>query len=170
MLTYLTIRAAHVLFGAVWVGVAVFRAWWLLPMAKDLGPDAEKVSSSLQRRGYIAAAHAIGMISVLSGLWLYWRYTGGFSTEGSSTHAAMVFGSGGVLAILAIFVEALLVGRSMRRARTMARDAAATASEHDRRRLGAGVEILHDRAVVGSRVAAVLLALTIVLMAVANYL
>ena len=170
MLTYLTIRAVHVLAGALWFGFAVFSAWWLIPMAKDLGPHGPQVGASLQRRGYIAAVPIIAMVGILSGVWLYWRYTGGFSPEGSRTPAAMAFGTGGILAILALLIGGLLISRSMARATAMASQAAGAGSENDRRRLLAGAEALRNRAGVGAQIVAVLLAVTVILMSIAHYL
>ena len=50
-------------------------------------------------------------LAILSGFWLYWRYTGGFSPEGSRTHAAMAFGTGGIIAVLAFLIGALMISR-----------------------------------------------------------
>src|SRR5262245_55431286 len=135
MIAYLTVRAIHVLAGGLWVGFAVFSAWWLIPLAQDLGPDAARVTSSLKRRGYIVAVPVIALIGILSGLWLYWRYTAGFSSEVSRTASAMTFGTGGMLAILAFLVGIIVVRPAMVRSTAMARDAATATSDSDRRRL-----------------------------------
>jgi hypothetical protein len=169
MSTYLVIRALHVLTGALWVGVAVFSAWWLVPLAKDLGPDAGKVTASLQRRGYIVAVPVIALTGILSGLWLYWRFTGGFSPDASRTPAAMIFGTGGMLAILAFLVGVIVIRPAMARATAMAREAAGSTNENDRRRLMAAAEALRGRAGTAGSLVAVLLVLTVILMSIAHY-
>jgi len=167
---YLIIRALHVLCGALWVGIAVMSAVWLVPMTGDLGPDAAKVGASLQKRGYMIAIPAIAVTAILSGIWLYWRYTGGFSPEGSRTHAAMAFGTGGILAVLSLLVGVLLISRSMMKATALFSEAAASTNENDKRRLGAAGQRYRQRAGAAGRVVAALLVTTIVLMSIAHYL
>ena len=35
------------------------------------------------------------MLTLVSGLVLYWRFTGGFDPSGAATHAGLAFGFGG---------------------------------------------------------------------------
>lgn len=169
MTTYLTIRALHVLFGALWTGIAVFSALWLMPLAQDLGPDAQKMAQSLQRRGYIVAVPVIAIAAILSGIWLYWRYTGGFSAEASRTPSAMAFGTGGVLAILSLLIGGMFISRNMVRATALSRSAA-TAPDGERAAMIGAAAGLRRRATAATRLVAFLLATTVVLMSVAHYL
>ena len=71
-----TVRFLHVFAGALWVGMAIFSAFFLMPAMKEVGPDGGKVMAALERRGLVAFIPIVVSISILSGLWLYWRYTG----------------------------------------------------------------------------------------------
>jgi hypothetical protein len=167
---YLTLRALHVLCGAIWVGAAVLSALWLVPMTADLGPDAAKVGASLKRRGYLVAIPVFAMTAILTGVWLYWRYTGGFSPEVSRTPAAMAFGTGGVLAVLAFLIGMLTISRSMMRATALMQQAISASDENDKRRLMTAAAGLRGRAAAGGRTVATLVVITIVLMSIAHYL
>lgn len=169
MTIYLSIRTLHILCGALWVGFAVFGALWLMPMAQDLGPDAAKVGQSLQRRGYMAAIPIVSLVAILSGVWLYWRVTGGFEPAASATPAAMAFGTGGVLAILSWVIGVLFIGRGMANAGAIAIKAA-SATEAERHRMLAEATALRTRALIINRLVAAMLVITIVLMSVAHYL
>jgi len=48
----------------------------------------------------------------LTGLYLLWRFTGGFDPSVAATHAGIVFGTGGVAGILAGVIGGAVVGRS----------------------------------------------------------
>jgi hypothetical protein len=165
---YITIRALHVLLGALWFGFAAFAAFLLMPAMEGAGPGAAKVAEGLDRRGLVAAMGALAGLTILSGLWLYWRYTAGFNPVISRTHAGMAFGLGGVLGIIAAILGGSVVGRSMKRAAAIAASAAA-APEADRARLLGEAAALRARAHTAGKLVAILLAITIILMATAAY-
>ena len=167
MTLYLSVRVLHVLSGAIWVGVAVFGAFFLLPAVKDVGPDGGKVMGALQRRGFVAFIPIIATLTVLSGLWLYWRYTAGFNPEISRTHAGMTFGIGGLLGITAAITAIGIVSRAMARAMKLSQAAAGMTDAHARNEALATAQRLRERGQIGARVVAVLLILTISLMAIA---
>ena len=129
-----------------------------------------KVGASLKRRGYLVAVPVIAVTAILSGFWLYWRYTGGFSPEGSRTPAAMAFGTGGILALIAFLIGMLVISRSMMKAMALTEQVMASSNENDKRRLMGVAGGLRARAAVAGRIVAVLVVITIVLMSIAHYL
>jgi hypothetical protein len=167
--TYLVIRALHILVGAIWLGTAVFAAWFLMPAVAEAGPGGAQVMAGIQRRGWIVAVPILAIVSIVSGLWLYWRYTGGFSPELSASHAGMTFGLGGAFAILAAIVGAT-IGRNLVRANTLTAEAASATDEAARGALLARAQGLRRRAQAAARVVAVLLLVTITLMSVAAFI
>src|SRR5437763_9946864 len=48
---YLSVRALHVLFGAIWLGMAVFASFFVMPAIQEAGPEGGKVMAILMRRG-----------------------------------------------------------------------------------------------------------------------
>jgi hypothetical protein len=139
-------------------------------MTGDLGPDGGKVAISLKRRGYLVAIPVIAVTAILTGVWLYWRFTAGFSPEVSRTPGAMAFGTGGILAILSFLIGMLMISRSMMRATALMQQAMASSDDHDKRRLMAAAAGFRGRAAVGGRVVAMLVVITIVLMSIGHYL
>src|SRR5262245_8461707 len=93
---FLLIRATHVLLAALWVGTAVFTTFYLMPALQESGPAAGPVMGALMRRKIHAFIASIGGTTVLTGLYLYYRFTGGFDPALSGSMGARVFGAGGV--------------------------------------------------------------------------
>jgi hypothetical protein len=165
---YLTIRALHVLLGALWLGFTVLMAYFLMPAMEDAGPAGAKVAAGLERHRLMVAFGAISGLTVLSGIWLYWRYTAGFNPAISRSHAGMAFGLGGVLGIIAAILGGSVVGRSMKRAGALAATAA-SAPEADRGPLLSQAAALRARARATAKLLSILLSITIILMATAAY-
>lgn len=162
---YLVIRFLHVLAGAMWVGMAVFSAFFLMPAVKELGPDGGKVMAAMERRGVVVLIPVIVSISILSGIWLYWRYTGGFSPEISRSHAGIAFGTGGAIAIVAAIIGIAVVSRSLAKATALSKQAM-TMPETGRAAAMATVQQLRARGMSAARVVAVLVIIVIGLMSV----
>jgi uncharacterized membrane protein len=112
---YLLTRVVHVLLAAVWVGLLAFIALFLLPALKDTGAGSTAVLTAMVRRRITAVTATLGGITVLTGLWLYWRVTGGFDPALAGAMPARVFGTGGVAGIVALILDGALVSRSLKK-------------------------------------------------------
>lgn len=167
---YLTFRTLHILSAALWIGMTFTSSMFLIPAAASLGKDADKLGAALQRLGFVIAMPVIATLTVLTGAWLYWRFTGGFSAEASHTHSAMSLGAGAAFAITAYLIGALVVGRSMTRANDLAAQAAKATGESDRARLLSTAQALRRRAAVSAKIVFGLQLITLVLMSIANYI
>jgi len=164
---YLTMRVLHVLCGAIWVGMAAFGAFFLMPAVHEAGPEGGKVTAALERRGLVAFIPIMAVITVVSGFWLYWRYTGGLSPEISRTHAGLTFGVGGVLGLAAAILGAGVVSPAMARAGRLSREAAGLTDAAARTSTLAAAQQARQRGQTGARFVAVLLIVTVSLMSVA---
>jgi hypothetical protein len=112
---FLSMRAVHVLLAATWVGATVFTSFLLMPVIEGAGPSGGQIMQGLERRGMTAFFAAMGGTTVLTGIYLYWHFTGGFDPEVSRTHAGMAFGIGGVAGLLAVIIGGSVIGRSSRK-------------------------------------------------------
>jgi hypothetical protein len=112
---FLSLRVVHVLLAAVWVGATVFTSILLMPVIESSGPSGGQIMQSLERKGMTAFFGAMGGITVLTGIYLYWRFTGGFDPEISRSHAGMAFGIGGVAGLIAVIIGGSVIGRSSRK-------------------------------------------------------
>lgn len=166
---YLTTRVLHVVSGAFWMGAIVFVAFYLMPAVSEAGPDAAKVMVGLVRRHYFNVVPIVALVNVISGFWLYWRFTGGFDRALSGTPGAMVFGTGGILAVIALHIGLLSLRRNVLRAMKLTGQAAQTTDAADKAALVARAGALRLRAAKAAPIVAVLLIVTTALMALGHY-
>lgn len=168
--SYLIIRVIHVICGAAWLGSVLFTAWVLMPAMAQAGPDAAKVGAQIDKRGMHAFMGIVSGLAVLSGIYLYWHYTAGFSPEISRSHGGMAFGFGGFVAIAALVIGASGVGRSMKKAAALALQAVAATDQAQRQQLLGQAAGLRARAMTLARAVSILLLITIALMSVALFI
>jgi uncharacterized membrane protein len=114
-LIYLLARVLHVLLAAIWVGLLAFVALFLLPALRDTGAAGGSVVTALVRRRLPAVNAMLGGITILTGFWLYWRFTGGFDPALAGSMPARVFGTGGLAGMIALALDGALVGRNLKK-------------------------------------------------------
>jgi len=168
-IVFIAVRVLHVLCAALWLGASVFGSVFLLPVLQQAGPNAAMVMAGLARRGLASFMSGVGGVTVLSGLWLYWRFTDGFDPGLSASMAGRVFGTGGLLGIAAAVIGGSIVGRSAQSATTLGAKAAGLPEGAERAALLAEIQRLRLRMVKFGDVVTVLLVVAIVLMAMGHY-
>lgn len=112
---FLLLRAVHVLFAAVWLGMTAFVGIFLMPSMQEAGPGAGPVMAGIMRRKFPVVMASLGGTVVLTGIYLYWRFTGGFDPALSSSRSAMVFGTGGTAGLLAFIIGGSMVARNAKK-------------------------------------------------------
>src|SRR5262245_61388268 len=152
---FLTLRAAHVLIGAVWIGAVAITTLFVMPALEDAGPGGAPVVSALTRRKIHVFMASIGGMTVLTGIYLYYRFTGGFDPALSATRAAMVFGTGGIAGFIALILGGAVVSRSVKKMAELG-DRLASAPQGERAAIVADMAAARSRAATASRVILVL--------------
>jgi uncharacterized membrane protein len=109
---FLALRATHVLCAAVWIGSTAYISLLLTPAVEDAGPAGGQIMMRLDRRGLHTYMAIVSLTTLASGLFLLWRFTGGFDPATVATHAGIAFGIGGASGVLAGVIGATVVGRS----------------------------------------------------------
>jgi uncharacterized membrane protein len=165
---FLLIRAAHVLVAAIWLGATFLLSFVVLPSLQDIGPAAAPMMGALMRRKLPAFMASMGGTAVLTGIYLFYRFTGGFDPALSGTRAAMTFGTGGLAGILALVVGGVVVAKNAKKMGELAARLS-SAAEADRAALGAQMAAARARAATGSRIVITLQTVAIVLMAIGHY-
>jgi uncharacterized membrane protein len=163
----LLLRAIHILSGVCWVGAVVFIARFLLPSVRAAGPAGGAVMSQLGRRLPIFLS-LTAIFAVLSGLGLYWRDSGGFTSAWLSTPSAMTFGTGGALAIVGLIVGASVNSPAGKRMGELAGQMQRAGGPPSADQL-AEMQKLQGRLTSATTVVATLLLLATLAMAVARY-
>ena len=166
---YLLARITHVVLGTFWVGTVVFTAFFLMPSVAEAGPDGAKVMAGLMRRKFMNVVPIVAIVNVISGLWLFWRMTSGFDRTLSGTPNAMVFGTGGIIAIVALHIGLLSMRRNVLRAGALAAKAGALPDGAEKAALMAEAMARRKRAMKAGPIVAVMLLVTTALMAIGHY-
>ena len=95
-----------------------------------------------------------GLLTVLSGLWLYWHASAGFDSAYMGSRPGMVYGLGMILTVAALLIGILVVRPAIARS--------ATAEP-------ALAQQLRQRAGTGARVVALMVGIAVTCMAVGRY-
>jgi uncharacterized membrane protein len=162
-------RLIHILGGIVWVGAMVFVTVFLIPAIRDTGPDGGKVMAALGKRRFMQVMPALAIVTLLSGIYLYWRVSAGFEMGYMKSGPGHAYAIGGLFAILA-FVLGLTVTRpAMMKSMALAQSAP-TAPEAERPAIIAKADALRTRGAKAGVVIVWLLVSAAALMAVGRYL
>lgn len=105
MSTLILARLLHIVFGAIWVGTAVFLAVFLLPTIRAVGPAGGAVMQHLaQVKRLSLYIMGFALIAVFSGGWLVWYDAGEKGMQWFQAGSGRFFGTGAVLAIIALAI------------------------------------------------------------------
>jgi hypothetical protein len=145
------VRAIHILSGVVWAGFAVVLATLVFPLLVPEGRVA--LGLYMAKHGARIAGAAAGL-TFLSGLYLMWRLHWGDRSAMGAT-----LGIGALLAIIAAITGGTISGRA----------AAQLAKLTPGPNTATQAAALRDRMILGARITASLLVLSIICMAIARY-
>lgn len=165
---YLTFRVIHVLLAALWIGSTVFISLLLMPAIEASGPAGGQVMLGLNRRGLNAYMGAIGGITVLTGILLFWRYTAGFDPVLSGSRAGITYSIGGLAGLLAAIIGGAVVGRSAQKVVDIMKLAAPMPEGAERGRLMQEAAALRQRLKTSGSVVILLQLIALVTMTIAH--
>ena len=100
-IVFLGLRALHVLVAGIWIGSTTFLVVVLMPAIDAAGPAGGQVMLRLSTRNTTYMT-SLGVATILSGIHLLWRFTGGFDGGVLASHAGKAFSIGGAAWILAV--------------------------------------------------------------------
>lgn len=165
----LVLRLLHIVVGVFWVGAVVFVGFLLIPSIRATGAAGGAVMQRLTSRQMHLWLMGASVVTVLSGIGLYWHDSAGFSsTAWLGSGPGRTFGLGAVLAVVAIVIGMAVNARAARQlgdlaARVQAGGRPPSADE------AATMQRLQDRLAKGGVLAAILLLLATAAMAAARY-
>ena len=164
------LRLIHVVGGALWVGMAIYTTVFLMPSIQDAGPDGGKVAAALQRRGILTLLPVLALLTILSGVWLYWRLSGGLDGGFIRSGVGLGFGIGGLASIAAYVLGIAIMRPSMMRAAKLVGEMGPHMADGERKALMEEAGRYRARGARAGQIVAVLLMVAIAGMAVARYL
>ncbi|HEY8256187.1 MAG TPA: hypothetical protein VIG08_00870 [Gemmatimonadales bacterium] len=161
-------RLVHILAGAFWVGTALFTAWFLMPSVRALGPAGGAIMEQIgQVRRLPLYLMGVMILTILSGIALYWRDSNGFSGAWVRSGPGMVFGAGGVLGIIVAALGMIVITPAAKRLGELA--AAMRKGGPPSPDQKAEMDRLQDRMASTTKVGSFLLLIATAAMAVARY-
>ncbi|HET6631156.1 MAG TPA: hypothetical protein VFG73_00420 [Rhodanobacteraceae bacterium] len=169
MESYLWVRALHIVVAALWVGGTTFLGLFVAPVLRGTGRSGDEVMQGLHRRSVGPFFAVAGLLTVLSGLWLYWHFTG-FRHAAMLSGPGLAFGIGGLLGILAAVVGGAIVGRSVEQVVALDGTMAAMPEGHERQAQAMERLALERRVARASAIDIVLLLAALVLMSIGHAL
>src|SRR5262245_47681375 len=169
-LLFLFVRVLHVLLAAVWIGSVVYMAAFLGPAVEESGPAGGQVMAALARRGLTRFFGVLGGVTIVSGIWLYWRFTGGFDPGVSASRSGMAFGVGGVAGVIAGIIGGAVVGRGANELVASGARMAGLPEGAERAALAQRMAALRQRMATGTNVMIVLQVIALALMAIGHYI
>ena len=166
---FVTVRALHILVAALWVGAGLFLTLFLMPTLRQLGTGGHPVHAGLERRGMGGFMAVVAMLTLLSGVWLYWEMTSGFDRGVISSNRGIMFGLGGLAGLLAAIIGGAVIGRGLRQIHELDRRVAGLADGAERDAHLQMLAGLRRRTARASQCDAVLLVAALLLMALGHY-
>jgi len=169
MRLFLTIRVLHILLAATWFGAAVAMLLFVVPAVQEAKGAGGAVMAGVQRRKYHVFMQAIAGLTVLTGFYLYYRFTNHFDPEMSASMGGRVFGTGGIAGILALVIGASVVGRTMTKIGDTMAKAAVLPDGPEKAALMASIGPMQARAGMFGKLVLVLMVIAIVAMSIGHY-
>jgi hypothetical protein len=164
------LRIVHVLSAMSWFGGAIIGAFFLQPTAAALGQAGQPFMEYLMRRRRMGVFFpVVSSLTILSGLALYWRDSGGLQATWISSPTGLAFTIGGLAAIAAFVGGFLLIGPGIAEQTAVQKELApgdGVPTESQRQRLARAERRLQ----LASRIDWPLILLAALTMAVARYL
>lgn len=162
------LRAVHILAGALWVGAAVFNALFLIPAVIASGPAGGQVMRVIaQARRLPVFMNTVMLVTLLTGLWLYWLTSAGLNPGWLRSSPGLTFSFGALCAIVTAAMGLLVSVPTVRRIGQLG---AAIGGGPPSPAQAAEMGALQHRLLRAARVGAVLVVIAMLAMAMARYL
>jgi hypothetical protein len=166
---YIILRVIHLVCGVYWAGTLFFLVTLLQPSVAEAGPEGGKVVQALMRRRFLDIVPIMAAMTILSGLELFRRISGGFSSAWMASRPGMTLTTGVVAALVAFTIGMTVLRPSAKRTGPLAQSAQQMPEGAEREAALAEVQRLRRRTAIGGRWVAALLAVAVIGMAVFRY-
>jgi hypothetical protein len=169
-LFFLLIRVLHVVLAGAWLGAVMFVTFLLGPTLNQMGPAGGPVMAALVRRGSVKYMASIGGTTILTGFYLFWRFTSGFDPTISGSHAGIAFSVGALAGLIALILGGSMVGGSVKKLADLGGKVATMPEGADRAALVKTMDMLRGRTETFGRIVTVLLLISMAAMALGHYI
>jgi hypothetical protein len=169
-LVFLAVRVLHVVLAGLWLGAAFFVAMFLMPVVSQPGPAGGHILTGVVRRGIVPFMASIGGTTVVTGFYLFWRFTGGFDPVVSASRGGMAFSIGALTGFIALILFGSMAGRSAKRISALTAKSTGLADGAERAALMSEMTTLNARMTTFARIVVILLLISMATMALGHYI
>ena len=169
--TYMVVlRVVHILAGVFWVGAALTTLLFIQPTARELGPAAGPFMMHLAgRKRLIDYVLSAAGLTVLAGLLMYWRVTGGLDLDVIGSAYGISLTIGALCAIAALAIGGSIVRPGIMATLAIGREVAASGGPPTPEQ-AAQMQAIQRRSTAAGKAIVPLLIVAVIGMAAARYL
>jgi len=164
----LILRLLHIVCGVFWAGSVIHFALFIIPAVKASGPEGGKFMQQLGKTGYPIVVMIAAIVTILAGIGLMWKLSGGFQPIWFSTTNARVLSTGSAMAIIAFIIGFTVnrpaAGRMNKIGKAVEQTGAAPTAEQIQELM-----MLRNRLFKATNYIAVLLTITVIAMSIFRY-
>jgi uncharacterized membrane protein len=164
------LRLIHIFGGVYWAGSIFFFVTFLEPSIRSLGPDGGKVMIRLFERGFLNLMPVVAIVTILSGLWLLWILSAGFSSDYMGSAVGIALSGGAAFAIVAFITGLTVMRPAANRVWAIARQLPTESDDAKKKSLMAEMDRVRARAGLAGRIVFALLIGAVAMMSVARYI
>jgi hypothetical protein len=161
-------RILHVGGGVFWGGTLIFMSRFLVPALGDAGPAGGQVMGALAGRGLMRAMPTAAIITVLAGIYLFYRVSAGFDPIYMGSGAGITYSIGGLSAVIALILGATAVRGPMEKALKLGQSLSST-PEAERGGMMNEINALRSKGASATRLVSILIMITVFCMAIGRY-
>ncbi len=166
----LVVRVLHIFAGMLWAGGTIVFAGFVEPNASALGPAGIPFMQRLAASsGFPKWMSLSAVVSTLAGAWLLWQSSAGFSPGWFSTGFGLSITLGAIAGISAALIGMIIQSPAASRLGRVSREVGKGGGPPTKEQ-SVEISVAQARLRLGGRISAVLLVLTVVLMAAARYM
>lgn len=169
--TYMVVlRIVHILAGVFWVGAVFTVILFIQPTAREVGPAAGPFMSHLAgRKRLVDFVLGAAGLTVLAGLLMYWRVSGGLDPDWISSATGITLTVGALCAIAALAIAGSVVRPGIMASLAIGREVAASGAPPTPDQ-AAQLQVIQRRSIAAGKVIVPLLIVAVAAMAAARYL
>ncbi len=167
-MSWLTIvlRVLHIGGGVFWAGGMFVVAGYVEPAATAAGPDGARFMQRFAGGRFTVVMSAAGLLTIVAGIWLLARDSGGFQPTFMGSGTGVTFSIGALAGLVAAVVGIGLGARNARRLAALGRTVQGGGPTKEQ---VAQMDVYRGQLRTGARWAARLLGIAVLCMAVARY-
>jgi len=166
---FLVLRILHIGLGVFWAGGVLFMNFIVGPAIAATGPDGAKVMAELHRRRYFDIMIGAALVTMLTGLDMLRRDSGGFSAPWFHTSFGIGISTGMIAALIAFLIAVIAIRPILNKMAAFGASLAQATAE-ERTAIGVQFNAARGRLIAFGSVGALFLVIAVVAMAGARYL